>query len=291
MAKAGSRKTKVSKVEVPCIRQLCVLRLVNVTIPKNVFQDDKRSKIQFHELEGVDGLLAVGPNLPKDPPWLEFIRSGTSAPVNLRNLSSSAVIIVQVGGDTLAYCFGYGRYLLDDAYIDGSFGLRLAFNILDPDKIRSLDSKRLDNYQFSRHQTHEGRNVVQFGFDVESDLLHAVMGIPKTNALCKAIAGRDAAILNCSLEIKDLAKKSKEILKAFKETSYRTHFEWLDNIKKIKDRSFIGKLDKELINRMNAKPTEVTLVEKEIHDWYTTGMFRYSISPTKFPMLNLQDLL
>ena len=293
MPKAGSFKKKRERDGVPHVKQLCVLRLVNVSDPKDPFQREKLGSIVFHDLNlGFDGILAIGPNAPKDPVWLEFLRSGTAGNINLQNKSSSAVIIVQVGTGTLAYCFGYGRYLLDDEYIDSSFGLRLALNIIDPDQIRSLDSKRLDNFQFSRHQTNDGRNVMQFGLDVESDMLHAVMGFPKAKTLCVAIAGRDSAVLSCRVELTDLAKKSREILAAHKGFAYRTHFEWVDNIVKIKDKTLLTTLDAEVVTKVNAISPDVSLIEKEIHDWYSMGMFNFTVdSSQKFPVLQMADLI
>ncbi|MGE0174336.1 MAG: TIGR04141 family sporadically distributed protein [Oligoflexales bacterium] len=282
-------------------RSFNIFRLRALENLKDLIAPKRKPYVQFFEISKLlkfKGLVVIQRQNERPPDWIDFVQSSVEAKLaSLTNKSSSAVILVNIGTDVLGFCFGYGRFLLEEKYVDGTFGLRFALNSLDPLRIKSIDSKKMTDFLFSRHQTAVEKNVMNFGMDVESDLLHAVAGKPLDTELGTHIAGRDAAIIRSNIKISQLGDFSKKIVKIYASDVYKENFEWVDNIEQVKDKSLIENLNDLIIEKLNVKKKtvknyEISLAEKEILDWYSAATFHYSFKNSKkFPTLNISDLI
>ncbi|MDT8953138.1 DUF6119 family protein, partial [Aeromonas caviae] len=61
--------------------------------------------------------------------------------------------------------------------------------------------------------------------------------------------------------------------------SYKSNFSWVDNIRKIKEKSEIDRLDSKLIDKIKAKSTEITITIPEIIQW--DSIYGFSFTRTK----------
>src|SRR2546425_782967 len=110
---------------------------------------------------------------------------------DLHNASSAAVLIVTVSEKTFVLTFGYGRSLLRPGVWEEDFGLRVTLNAVDPLRIRSVDRFKFDAIsQHSQIQASRDANIVEFGLDVEQDLLRAVTGKPRDPTLANQLTGK-----------------------------------------------------------------------------------------------------
>ncbi|WP_208598634.1 TIGR04141 family sporadically distributed protein [Pseudoalteromonas agarivorans] len=96
-----------------------------------------------HELEGN---LFVKIPTEKKPKWTAFTEEVTGVDLDeLSNRSSSALLIIKTPDNTMAFTFGYGRFLLDTKYFVHDFGIKTALNTLKHDSLRSVDLFTLDD--------------------------------------------------------------------------------------------------------------------------------------------------
>ena len=81
---------------------------------------------------GIEGKIFVKESKGKRPRWAEHLDALHASEIpNLETLSASAVLLLKAGARTVAFVFGYGRYLLDDAEMVSDFGIKTALNTLD----------------------------------------------------------------------------------------------------------------------------------------------------------------
>lgn len=131
------------------------------------------------------GDLYIKPTSDRDPLWLSLFEGAIPAgSVEVHNASAAAVWLIDVAERTFALTFGYGRSLLRPGTWEEDFGLRVTLNAVDPSKIRSIDRVKFDAIsQHSQIQASRDANIVEFGLDVEEDLLRAVTGKPRDGTL------------------------------------------------------------------------------------------------------------
>lgn len=132
----------------------------------------------------VVGNLYIKPTLDRTPAWLSLFEGALGQVVNVHNASSAAIWTVQAGEKAYALSFGYGKSLLRPGTWEEDFGLRVTLNAVDPSRIRSIDRVKFDAIsQHSQIQASREANIIEFGLDVEQDILRAVTGKPRDAAL------------------------------------------------------------------------------------------------------------
>src|SRR5207247_8359718 len=102
---------------------------------------------------------------PAEPAWLPFLQPllTTGAPP-LHTTSLSAVLFVNTWRRCFAVAFGYGRTMLDPRFCEPNFGLRVVLNSVDPDSLRSIDAKTLEDLTvYTRRQLSRGSSITTFG--------------------------------------------------------------------------------------------------------------------------------
>lgn len=101
------------------------------------------SQVNAYEIDGkheIEGKLFVKIPTEKKPKWSVFTEDITGVTLDeLSNRSSSAVLIIKTAKATMAFTFGYGRFLIDTKYFVHDFGIKTALNTLNHDSLRSVD--------------------------------------------------------------------------------------------------------------------------------------------------------
>jgi uncharacterized protein (TIGR04141 family) len=228
---------------------------------------------------GIAGRLYVQPGIPKPPKWATFFTKAIDTRQFGEVTSSAALLIVPVGGRLVAVTFGHGRYLLTPDCWEERFGLRVALNSIDENKVRSIDKHTFDAIaRHSREQASREASARDFGIDVEQDLLRGVTGIPKNASLGKRMYGMDALSVAVPTTLANLPELLDRYIEKYHDTSYRKTFPFVDQIAEIGDRAIVERLDDELITKIKSDDhSGVWMAVPEILSWEKVGGFRFCL--------------
>lgn len=240
------------------------------------------------------GLLYVQRAHPSPPKWLKFFEGQRELEeLGLMSSSVSAVYLVTTKSRQFAVTFGFGRYLLEEGVIEPRFGLKATLNAVLPEKLRSIDHKRLDAVpRLTREQLGKSAGMDQFGLNVERDMLRAIAGTPKDSQLGTVMAGADQLVFTRKVTLADLGEALDEYAALSERTDYRSAFAWVDNIQEISDAVLKGRLDDSLVQKVRkGDDASAWLSLPEIVDWSDVGEFSYSPEPrnASYPDLVIED--
>ena len=256
----------------------------------------KTSEVTEFEIKdefAIRGKIYCGVTSEQQPAWVGFLNQGAkkNLPHNLVNSSNKAILLFENSNRVFAITFGYGRYLLDDEFIERNFGLKVVLNSVNPDKLKSIDLSNLDDLTLqTRKQTSKGSSKEAFGLDIISDLMKAVTGTPSDRLLGGTLNGRDQVNLSPKIVFRDLKKIIKKISDYYDSDNYKTDFEWIDNVRIEKDLSKINKLNSLLVKEIQKEVTDkIYLSVPEILDWEKIPKFSYTEKGNKFDELDIRD--
>ncbi|MBL0531306.1 TIGR04141 family sporadically distributed protein [Aeromonas caviae] len=247
---------------------------LKVSSQVNAYELDRK-----HELEGK---LFVKIPTEKKPKWSGFTENITGVSLDeLANRSSSAVLIIKTSTATMAFTFGYGRFLIDTKYFVHDFGIKTALNTLNHDSLRSVDLFTLEDQAVQKKsQASRESSVGVFGIDISRDVLRAVTGSPKDGVSLKNISGGDSVFsFGVEMDVDEISQLVDLLSGYYANDSYKSNFSWVDNIRKIKEKSEIDRLDSKLIDKIKAKSTEITITIPEIIQW--DSIYGFSFTRTK----------
>ena len=98
------------------------------------------------------------------------------------NASNSAVLFIKSSSRIFALTFGHGRHLLKQESFERNFGLKVALNTVNPQKLRSIDLRTFEELPlYTRQQASAASSMSAFDIDIDSDLLSAMTGQPIQN--------------------------------------------------------------------------------------------------------------
>jgi uncharacterized protein (TIGR04141 family) len=229
------------------------------------------------------------------PPWTTIFTASENFPEGIFGSTKTvgAALIVRRAQHTFLLSFGTGFHLLNTDAIERDFGLRVALNSVNPDKLRSLDKSNYeDNPLNSRTQSTTEVDIFDLDMDSDLEMLYALTGASQVPIFGNQITGRDALTLVVETDLKGLEKILDEAIKRYK-AKLPPQFEWIDNVRKVKDVETIDLLDlllnDELVNNPNAT---IWLGEPEVVDWeaqigYSFDMYANTL---RHVVLRLGDL-
>jgi uncharacterized protein (TIGR04141 family) len=224
------------------------------------------------------GELFVKATLDRTPSWLSLFEGALNLDAaDLHNASSAAVLIVTASEKTFALTFGYGRSLLRPGIWEEDFGLRVTLNAVDPLRIRSVDRFKFDAIsQHSQIQSSRDANIVEFGLDVEQDLLRAVTGKPRDPSLANQLTGKDALKADVRISLAGIPELLSRFWNLFGETTYRESFQWVDKVNEVRDLTQLDTLNAVLIERLTTRNFDrLWLGIPDRVEWEGMAGFRY----------------
>lgn len=231
----------------------------------------------------IDGQFFIKKPTTKKPKWAEHAEKLIGKDLDeLLNKSSSAVFILKVDDNIFAFTFGYGRFLLNHKYFVSDFGIKTALNTLRHDSLRSVDLYTISDQPLQRKaQSVQESDMSVFGIDVSKDALRAVTGSAKNGIPFRNISGGDSTYSFSTNElIENLPNTAKKLVKFYNSEDYKTNFEWVDNIKRLKDIEKINELDKNIVKLIKNKNHEKIIITiPEIIPW--DNIFGFSFTRSK----------
>jgi uncharacterized protein (TIGR04141 family) len=246
-------------------------------------EDNEVNHFELDPKWDLDGALYVKRPIERKPKWSEILDEITGIEVpHIATKSSSAVLFLKTKGNTFVFTFGYGRYLIDTAHCVQDFGIKTALNTLDHRSLRSVDLHTLEDQPVQKKaQSTRESEVSIFGIDISRDVLRAVTGSPKKGIRLKNISGGDAMFsFGVDLRIEELSELAELIEKYYSNDDYKSEFGWVDNVKRVKDKSIIDILDQDLLMLLKAKNSELVFTLPEIGNWDSITGFSFTRSKT-----------
>lgn len=242
------------------------------------------SKVKTYSLSeesNLEGKLFIKKTEEKPPSWKAFAEKITKSKIDeLANRSSSAVLIIKTTEATVAFTFGYGRFLIDTQYFVQDFGIKTALNTLNHESLRSVDLFTLDEYAVQKKsQSARESSADVFGIDISKDVLRAVTGSPKSGINFKNISGGDSVYsFSAKVEEKGLADLASKLYSHYMNDTYRSEFAWVDNIRRVKEPKEVNKLDEKLLDKVKAKSSSITITIPELIEWDKVAGFSFTRS-------------
>src|SRR6185437_5228052 len=225
------------------------------------------------------GRLFIKPTEAKPPTWADFFDPYVKPSEFGEVSSASAVLLVPVYKRWAALTFGQGRHLLATEHFEDRFGLRVALNCIDNEKVKTIDKQSFDAIaSHTLEQASREANAREFGFDIERDILRAVTGTPRHDAFGRRLSGMEALNAVVQVELNSLLGLLETYHKKFFDTSYRTNFSWVDQIREIKDPTLESDLDEAVTKLIRKRESHdrCWLAVPDILDWSQVSGFRYS---------------
>ncbi len=187
--------------------------------------------------------------------------------------SVSAVLLLEAGDRWFAITFGPGgRFLLDKTKTEERFGL--------------MDKTAFDTLAtHSRVQTSREASAIEFGLDVERDLVRAVTGSSDEVELGHRLHGVDSLMAIVRIELADVPGLLRNYLDRYRSTNYKRNFPWIDHITEVKDAGLRRSLDEKLLGMVHRGDLETCwlavpeiLIGIEFIDFYmaTAGEIRHT---------------
>lgn len=196
----------------------------------------------------------------------------------LVNRSSSAVLLIRIDGNVLAFTFGYGRFLLNTWRFEQDFGLKTALNTLDHQSLRSIDLHTLEDQPIQRKtQVARGSEASVFGVDIFRDVLRAVTGSPRHGVVYKNISGGDAIYsFGLSMLAEEIPSVAADLLRYYQMELYTASFGWVDNIRRVKNAETISMLDSSLLEALKDRDNSLAITVPEIAEWDSVLGFSFT---------------
>ncbi|MCC6575008.1 MAG: TIGR04141 family sporadically distributed protein [Planctomycetes bacterium] len=229
---------------------------------------------------GLDARVFAQLGRKSDPGWMKFFSPHVTFPRSVKNTMNSLVFLIQQGKRYFAVTTGYGHTAINHACMEPDFGLRVTLNCIDPDGIKGVDARRIDNRASQKRLllSKEG-GIGDFEFDLDEDLLRMVSGqvIATKNKLGTKMVGSDSLSLTIpKITLPQLGVKCDELWAAFDNKDYETHFKFIDQLRLVKEPGLIAKLDAEVEKRFKARKTDLLLAYPEIEFWQKDVAYRVS---------------
>lgn len=238
--------------------------------------------------------------IPSDvhkPSWLKsfFLQDGNN---DMWQANSRVVLIKRITIDNeervFALTFGYARFLFKTNVLEEQFGLRIVLNTIKQNELRKISKTSVGtNQKQSAEQLPKNSDISEFGFDINRDLMKNVSGKTEDEVFEKSmLTGGDIFSLTVSRDISNLDEFLEYCYRRYKETSYQDRFSWIDNIKYVRDQSFVEKLDFKLIEEINNENfTQVWMAVPEVVDWEDIKYFSISNDSTHYNDIEIDKVI
>jgi uncharacterized protein (TIGR04141 family) len=207
---------------------------------------DKTSiAVSLAESSGMDGRFHYVSPHSAAPEWVSFVQPILSEDLSgILAASTRGLLLIRSSGRIFALTFSYGRSLLDLSKIEYQFGLRVALNRIDPQQIRSLDTKTFEDIVVSTTMhASKSAELPTFRVDVSTDILRAATGEPRDASFAKRLSGSDALVMSVEAEPTDLPSLCEDLLRAFGEDHYKSDFGWIDQLALVRSAELIDTLN------------------------------------------------
>ncbi len=229
-----------------------------------------------------NGILYYKKSFSKEPAWTDnFFNKSIDA---LKNSTASGLYITKVKHSNkdiyFGISFGHGWQMFKDGVIVEQFGIKTALSIIKSE-VKKIEKKNFKNgLKDVSEQLGRIGTVADFGFDIEQDIMRAVVGEPENQeSYGKNVVGKDAISISIKKSVDEINDVLLELYKAYISNKYKERFDWFDNFSAVHDKKLIADLDNKIsakINNDNNTDVIYWLSIPEVVEWENTKCFKYS---------------
>ncbi|OFA00173.1 DUF6119 family protein [Duganella sp. HH101] len=239
-------------------------------------------------------------------PWLVFLNDGL--PVAERftfkseNKFPSAILAVKIteNGTSEFYAIVFGlageSHILPDQVVR-DFGIRVAMNICDEDKLKRVQSTRHAEVSTqSERQISAGSSFSVFDIDDEKEFLQVIAGASGTGyEFIQSFTGKESIAIKASKDSSvkwdNLIDRVRALAAAYKLTKFETSFPGYAKFHYETDTAIIDALDAQLFKSISKRNFSTAhLAPPEVVD-YATCDFSFGQEESRFEDLTLSDLI
>ncbi len=216
------------------------------------------------------------------PEWITNFfgeRLGDDLGIFTASARGTLIVPVQQGTEFIffAVVFGVGRHLLKPGVTEERFGLKVVLNTVNPEGFRSIEKTALGSVpKHSREQMTRDVSPDEFGIDIEQDLIGSVTGRSRDPRLGKIITGKDAFNLSSKVDATNVVEFLSYCYGLYLSDTYKTHFDWIDQIKDVRNPQLETELNSRLIQKLAQNNLDkVWMAVPEVINWSDLKGFRY----------------
>lgn len=187
------------------------------------------------------------------PPWMRRLNQRVPN-VRLENrVSFAALLFVQVEDIVMVITFAHGWMLLDENQFESDFGLRVAINSLNPEKLKRLERSNLGDALQGVSQSPFQRELSSFGVDDALDLMKKLSGAALETNNLDTVTGARSLKVTGEYTFDDVVSMSEEIVSLFRSTAYReTAFNIIDSVQPVTDGPLVTELMRLTVDSIRA---------------------------------------
>ncbi|MDI5838357.1 TIGR04141 family sporadically distributed protein [Shewanella xiamenensis] len=170
--------------------------------------------------------------------------------------SVKGLLIVKVYGRLLAFTFGHGRSMIKPYMVERGFGLRVALNLGDSERIKSIDKSTLEKVSLNtRSQTSRNTNVNDFDFEFDQEILKSISAIVEDSESDESeiISGCDSVSIYTNIELDQFPDLAKRLLTSYNDKKYQEKYPWVDFIQAITDQTVQSILNEKMLDKINSE--------------------------------------
>ena len=241
------------------------------SLKKNFKRINKLDSIDF-EIEGYLQNKHAAP-----PKWLKELSTIFRFDNSIQNISNSFVFFLKVENRIFAYTMGYSHHSLDKSKIEYDFGLKVTLNEIDHSNIRGIDVRKLTQTSHQKREISSANSVLKdFEFDHNEEFINALAGKAIDKTIANSLIGKEALKLSVELDLTNIYEYSKRLLKSYQKIDYKEKFDFIDNLKPIKDPTILAIMkQKAKLLFEDSKKASIILSYPNIDDF---GFSKYKIT-------------
>lgn len=242
-----------------------------------------------------EGLVVIGHEKKQEPDWKYLLQTICEKEIpTLSNSSNRAVLFFKKNDRIFAICFGYGKYLIKDECIEREFGLKTALNLVDADKLISIDKANIGDLNLlTKTQASQKGSPYHFEIDILRDLIKGITGEPKIvddELFGKIITGNEALHIGSKIKLRRVPEILEKLHESYLLDDYKIRFDWIDNIKPEKDPKIIEELKTILLKTINGKEqNSIHIAPPYLIDWDNFEYLSYTPKGEQFNEFDIKD--
>ncbi len=224
-------------------------------------------EVELSEI-GFEAKAYIQRDYETEPRWYDAVREHCPLTPPPKNVSNSLVVVVRT--KSRRYCavaFGQGHHALNRKRIVKEYGREVAERILNPAKIKAVDSKGIGPGALQRRTVAPmPGDLAELTLNPNRDRIRRLTGASSDKSLGKRIIGSTPLAVDGDLLFADLGDICEAILKRHTKARNR-RFAAYDPFDKVEDVGVIAALTKKLDSAIKMKPTQVGVLTASIEDW------------------------
>lgn len=199
----------------------------------------------------LEGYFVPMPTGTSRPPWVTAVSGLLVDPeaLNLTSQAAGGLLVIVRKRRTFVVSFGHAWLRLDDAWLEPDFGLKVALNLIESNRLIEIRVEQVfAKWHVASDRSPRATSVDEFGVEFDRDLVGSVEGVPSDKAMGKTVRGGTSVRLN--LPIGQLPSILDKLEPLYKSTAYKKRWPDIDHLTPIRDADVIDQLeavlDKEL---------------------------------------------